>query len=272
MCQEQTALKVTVVTVSFNAEKQIENTIISVLEQSYTNMEYIIIDGGSTDGTMSLIRKYEKKIDIIVSEPDKGIYDAMNKGVRFASGEWIIFMNCGDSFYDNSVVKKMCSAMKNNDIVYGQTNVIDSIGQYVLRPRPLECLNQMIMPFFHQSSAVRTELLKRMKFDTRFSLCADFCFFRTCYLNRFQFMELPIVISNYNISEGSQSFDNGCKVYKENFEIEENKKMKSYVRFFLLQSKCWMKYVIYKCVPERYLVRIRRKVVEKNKFLINKTW
>ena len=98
-------MKISVVTVCYNAADTIEKTILSVLNQTYHDIEYIIIDGGSTDGTVEIIRKYADKIAYWVSEPDKGIYDAMNKGIEVATGEWINFMNAGDRFYKSDVIK-----------------------------------------------------------------------------------------------------------------------------------------------------------------------
>ena len=96
--------KISVVTVCYNAVKDIEKTILSVINQTYPNVEYLIIDGGSTDGTMDVVNKYRDNISVVVSEPDKGIYDAMNKGVKMATGEWINFMNAGDCFADDNVL------------------------------------------------------------------------------------------------------------------------------------------------------------------------
>ena len=94
--------KISIITVSFNAVKVIEETIVSVINQTYTNVEYIIIDGGSTDGTVDIIKEYADKISYWVSESDKGIYDAMNKGGIKALGDFLYFLNAGDSFYNKS--------------------------------------------------------------------------------------------------------------------------------------------------------------------------
>jgi len=99
--------KISIVTPSYNQNQFLEKTILSVLNQNYPNLEYIIIDGGSTDGTLDVIKKYEDYIDYWVSEPDEGIYDAMNKGIDVASGEWLYFLGAGDIFYDFHVLKSI---------------------------------------------------------------------------------------------------------------------------------------------------------------------
>lgn len=107
---------ISVVTVSYNAVLTIEQTILSVINQTYPHIEYIIIDGGSTDGTVDIIKKYANRIAYWVSEPDKGIYDAMNKGIRTAKGEWINFMNAGDLFYSKDTLEKVFSKSINDNI------------------------------------------------------------------------------------------------------------------------------------------------------------
>lgn len=114
---------ISIITVVFNGEKYLEETIKSVINQTYENVEYIIIDGGSSDGTLDIIKKYEERIDYWVSEKDKGIYDAMNKGIDVASGEWLNFMNAGDKLNGKEILKYVFinSNIKNSDFIYSDT-------------------------------------------------------------------------------------------------------------------------------------------------------
>lgn len=101
--------KISVITVCFNAAHVIEKTILSVINQTYPNVEYIVVDGGSNDGTIDIIKKYEAQIDKWISEPDDGIFDAMNKGIRMASGEWLNMMNAGDFFFSKESLSEVFS-------------------------------------------------------------------------------------------------------------------------------------------------------------------
>ena len=122
MTQPKASQKITVVTVCYNAVKEIEKTIQSVISQTYDNVEYIIVDGGSTDGTLDIIRKYSSRITRWVSEPDKGIFDAMNKSAHMATGEYINFMNAGDLFFDEKVLSDIFAGRSyDEDVLYGST-------------------------------------------------------------------------------------------------------------------------------------------------------
>ena len=110
--------KISIVTVTYNSVKTLERTIQSIISQTFYDYEYIIIDGGSTDGTIDIIKKYEKHISFWVSEPDEGIYDAMNKGINHASGKWIHLLNSDDYYYDNSVLEKVSNCLENEDNFY----------------------------------------------------------------------------------------------------------------------------------------------------------
>lgn len=112
-------VKISVITVCYNAVDTLEKTIQSVLEQTYHNIEYIIIDGGSTDGTVEIIHRYVDYLAYWVSEPDRGIYDAMNKGIERATGEWVNFMNAGDYFYNYDVISNVFKVLQKADVMTG---------------------------------------------------------------------------------------------------------------------------------------------------------
>ena len=122
--------KVSIITVVYNGIEFLEETIKSVISQTYPNIEYIIVDGGSKDGTLDIIKKYEAHISKWISEPDKGIYDAMNKGIDLATGDWQNFLNAGDSFVDNNVLEKIFTTnLENITLVYGDIIAIRENGQ-----------------------------------------------------------------------------------------------------------------------------------------------
>lgn len=116
--------KISIITVSYNAEKVIERTIKSVVNQSYSNIEYIIIDGASTDHTLAIVYIFEKQIAKVVSEPDNGLYDAMNKGIQLATGDYVWFLNAGDEIHSNNTIETML-AKGEADIYYSDTLVVN---------------------------------------------------------------------------------------------------------------------------------------------------
>ena len=124
--------KVSIVTISFNAEKFIERTIQSVIKQSYSNIEYIVIDGNSTDNTVNIIKQYESQIDFWMSEPDKSLYDAMNKGLEKATGEYVLFMNAGDKIHEENSLQEIMEGHNNTDLIYAKAEHINKEG--VRRP------------------------------------------------------------------------------------------------------------------------------------------
>ena len=135
-----------IITITYNAVRLVEQTLLNVLSQSYPNIEYIVIDGGSTDGTVDIIRRYESGLAYWVSEPDKGIYDAMNKGLQKATGDYVWFINAGDTLCSSDTVQSVVSKLQKRkalpDIIYGETNIVDeerrSLGLRRLRaPRKL---------------------------------------------------------------------------------------------------------------------------------------
>jgi glycosyltransferase involved in cell wall biosynthesis len=118
---------ISVITVTFNAEHFLEKTLLSVIEQDYENVEYIIIDGGSTDTTLEILSKHESHIDLWISEKDRNMYDAMNKGIQLSSGEYLNFLNASDYYCDNAVLSNLFRNCNNADVVYGDIYIIDEV-------------------------------------------------------------------------------------------------------------------------------------------------
>lgn len=145
---KETDTLISIVTVSYNAVLTIEQTILSVINQTYPNVEYIIIDGGSTDGTVDIIKKYEDKIAYWVSEPDKGIYDAMNKGGLKATGDFIQFLNAGDWFENEYVIEKIFKDWyKRVDVIYGDMIIRRSDGVYYAKLKICHILKMTFLYF-----------------------------------------------------------------------------------------------------------------------------
>ena len=144
---KETDTLISIVTVSYNAVLTIEQTILSVINQTYPNVEYIIIDGGSTDGTVDIIKKYANKIAYWVSEPDKGIYDAMNKGGLKATGDFIQFLNAGDWFENEHVIEKIFKDWyKRVDVIYGDMIIRRSDGVYYAKAQDSVSYTHLTLP------------------------------------------------------------------------------------------------------------------------------
>ncbi|WP_421941653.1 glycosyltransferase family 2 protein [Pedobacter sp.] len=127
--------KLSIITIVYNNVRDIERTIQSVINQTYKKIEYIVIDGASTDGTLDVVNQYQDHISKIVSEPDKGIYDAMNKGLALATGDYILFMNSGDELYDQNTVEAVFAAAPWADIYYGETEMYNDNWESLGRRR-----------------------------------------------------------------------------------------------------------------------------------------
>ena len=126
--------KFSIITVTYNAEAVLEDTIQSVISQTYHHVEYIIIDGASKDKTLSIADRYKEHITQVVSEPDKGLYDAMNKGIRLATGDYLCFLNAGDSFHEDDTLQQMVHTLTGNqlpDVLYGETALVDKEGHFI---------------------------------------------------------------------------------------------------------------------------------------------
>lgn len=200
-----------IITVCYNAEKEICETIESILKQTEQSFEYIIVDGSSTDDTLKIANEYAKDFDKknitckIYSEPDLGIYNAMNKGISYASGQWVNFMNAGDCFFDENVLINIKQQMDEDiDVIVGQTIVKDH--QYYQKRicDNISLLTEM-MPFCHQSVFVKGSLYKEYKFDEQFRIAADYDLLLRLYLQGKNFKLAHQTVAVYDLSGVSEA-------------------------------------------------------------------
>ena len=169
---------ISVVTVSYNAVTTIEKTILSVINQNYSNIEYIVIDGGSIDGTVDIIKKYADKITYWVSEPDKGIYDAMNKGIIVATGEWINFMNTGDTFYNENVFSEIFELNSyTEDVISGCAQLANHKIWKPLDSKKMTLMDFYISGFCHQATFIKKKFFRDLLYDEKLKIVAVVC----CY-------------------------------------------------------------------------------------------
>ena len=225
---------VTIITVVFNGEKHIEKTIKSVINQTYDNIEYIIIDGNSTDNTPLIIQKYEELIDYWFSEPDGGIYEAMNKGIQLATGDLIGIINCGD-FYPREAISKVIELYLENlqsdnyliisgamirfnekrDIKFKTTKTLEQFKKNIHKK----------MEINHPSTFIEAKVYKDLgKFNSNFRICADYeLIFRAYYSEVVQFIFTNDVLANMLLGGISETFIGFLLRCKERFLIRKQK-------------------------------------------------
>ena len=186
---------ISIITVVFNGEKFIENTIKSVLGQDYPNIEYIVIDGRSTDGTIKKISKYKSQLKYFLSEPDRGIYDAMNKGLIVAKGDWVNFMNAGDIFFSHKTISLVVKKIQKSAVVlFGGVEINYQEFRRIENPGLL-CNIWSGMQFCHQSAFVNLRYHKKNLFDIKYRAAADLKFFYEAYKEGVAFVKLNQIIS-----------------------------------------------------------------------------
>lgn len=192
-------LKISIITIVFNDAIGLEKTIKSIINQTYDNVEYIIIDGGSTDGTIDIIKKYESKIAHWISEPDGGIYHAMNKGIDLVTGQWINFMNAGDVFYSGKIIQEMFyNRQYQAKVIYGDH--LNDHGSY-LEEVPAKSIGNLWkgMVFCHQSAFVDAQYHKKNKYSLQYSIAGDFDFFCNAFENKVRFQHVDKIVSIFSL-------------------------------------------------------------------------
>jgi len=237
---------VSVIIVTFNAERFIENAILSVLNQSYKNIELLIVDGNSTDGTISIIKKYNDKLNYI-SEPDKGIYDAMNKGWKLATYDWILYLGADDILEPDVIESLIISLLDDNDVVYGNTYLRFANGKTKSQfAKKLDHMNKTFITC-HQSVIMKKEVIKKLGgFDLKYKLLADYDLLLRAYLNGFKFAKSNSFISTFSINGTSEKNIN--KLVMERHKILVTNKSVSIpwiytIYFFIKQNLAKVKHI-----------------------------
>ncbi len=218
--------EISIITVCLNCEGLIERTIKSVLDQTYTEYQYVIIDGGSTDNTLNIIKEYENKIDIILSEEDKGIYDAMNKGLEYATGGLIYFLNAGDYLYNDDVLKNVIEGLNANpdsDIIYGDYIYYDNNSEQRCSGYRADVIDLLRGGCCHQTVfAKKSAFMQCGKFDTNYKIYADFDWLLRGLVKfgqRMSYINTPVV---YYLKGGESESHGGKYKYEKTEIIQKN--------------------------------------------------
>ncbi len=242
-------IKFSVVTVCYNAVDTIEMTMSSVLSQTYCEYEYVIMDGASTDGTVQRIEgqadRFGDKL-LFVSEPDHGLYHAMNKAAKKCSCDYIIYMNSGDTFYDNHVLQKTAELIGNQEspaqLYYGDVERVyqshSEIERYPGKHVVMKLLLMGKMPC-HQSVFTRTEIMRKYGFDETYSITADYNFLMECKKHGHTMGYLPFVVSRSECAGGISSQQENLNLMR----MQDDKSLKEHypIWYYLLKPVKYLK-------------------------------
>jgi len=250
---------ISVITVVFNGVEYLEKTINSVIGQTYENVEYIIVDGGSTDGTLDIIKKYDKQIDYWVSEGDKGIYHAMNKAISIATGEWLNFMNSGDDFINSNILKSIFLNNVQSELIYGDHEIrYESFKKTVKAKKLFEMFKGI--PFCHQSMFISKNIQLSNPYQyEKYKYAADFDFiFNYLTSNKYSVFYTNFVISSVE-AKGASNI-NIYTTIRENRAIALNKFdaywVRIYYKFRLVEA--FLREIIKLVLPEWAIDFVRK--------------
>ena len=202
-------MRLSIITINYNNRAGLQKTVDSVIDQTCKDFEWIVIDGGSTDGSKELIEQYQDAITYWCSEPDRGIFNAMNKGVKHASGDYCLFLNSGDRLHDNCVIEKVIPQLFDDDFITGNECVVDSQYEEVRirkNPEAFDKYQLLIGCLWHQSTFIRTSLLKERPYDETFKVVGDWeTTFYQLVLNNKTYKHIDLLVSDF--VEGGISTD-----------------------------------------------------------------
>ncbi len=210
-------MKLSIITINFNNRDGLRKTIESVVNQTWQDFEYIVIDGGSSDGSVEVIKEYADRIDYWVSEPDKGIYDAMNKGIDQAMGEYCLFMNSGDSLYQSSTLGEVIAALDGTDIISGK--MLFDNGYLMSPPQDITArffISLHTLP--HQATFIRRLLFNGCQYDTSYRIVSDWKFWiEQLIINTRSFKAIENIIASFD--------SNGISLVNYKLRVEENERV-----------------------------------------------
>ncbi len=242
-------MKISIVTVTYNCQKLIEKTMLSVLGQSYEDIEYIIIDSKSTDGTLGIVSKYanvDKRINYI-SEKDEGIYNAMNKSIKYFTGQYVLFLNAGDYLFSDDTLHHMVNKIEQEnypDIINGNTIVYTDSGIEKIERKPFsKKMLWMANTICHQSVLAKAELFQEYTFDEKYRYCADRDWIYFMYLHKKRF-----------------AYINEDVVFYEGNGFSSNEKVKSAIikeRYMLQKKYCKERYFVHKLIRKLCMKDVR---------------
>jgi len=238
---------ISVITVVFNGEPYLESCIKSIIGQTYESLEYLVVDGGSSDGSVEIIRKYETDIDFWISEPDDGIADAMNKGLAMASGDYIIFLHSDDYFIDSTVLECASRKMTGHDIYVFQVILEDGGSKKRSKNRSLDWRTNLKMGSCHQGQFCLKRLFEQIgPFDVSFKINMDYDFILRAYRVGATSLSVDIPVSVMRLIGVSSRSD--WQGLEERFLEEHKIHMKNctgqWMRLFYVVY--WYVYIIYR--------------------------
>jgi len=196
-------MKLSIITINLNNCQGLEKTVLSVINQSYKDFEYIVIDGGSTDGSVELIKKHEDKINKWLSEKDKGIFNAMNKGILQAAGKYLLFMNSGDCFVDNDVLEKFATFQNDEDIIYGNLNFTGGNVKSTWCPPANLSFNYFFEDSLpHQAAFIQKKLFDRVGlYSEQLKICSDWKFFADAVIKfKCTYKKIELFIADFDVN------------------------------------------------------------------------
>lgn len=203
--------KINIVTINLNNKDGLEKTIKSVISQTFFDkINYIIIDGGSTDGSIDIIEKYKDYLSYYVSECDNGIFHAMNKGVSVCSGEYVQFLNSGDNLHSNDVIEKIYDELT-EDVVYGNM-LVEPFGERILITK-YDFFNEWFMP--HPSTFTKVDLLLSKKLDENYKIISDWIYYyEYMCINKLPYKHIDLIVSDFYIGGVSSNHEECLKEEK----------------------------------------------------------